>query len=143
MDMILREAEVYSALEGKSAPTPRFWGLFRPYDCDGSSGEYALLLDDAGTPLDCFNGPAVPRKQIFDALVGLHKLGIQHNDIRPQNVLLDPVSGTPSIIDFGMASLDHVCPMERCLELQCLQFELEVDDDEWEIWIQGISSVSE
>ncbi|MFI5840172.1 diguanylate cyclase [Catenuloplanes sp. NPDC051500] len=37
------------------------------------------------------------------ALAGLHRRGILHRDITPANVLLDP-AGTPTLIDFGLAT---------------------------------------
>ena len=39
--------------------------------------------------------------QILDGLAAVHSANISHNDLKPQNILVDRVSGTAKITDFG------------------------------------------
>ncbi|KAL1929935.1 hypothetical protein VTP01DRAFT_1089, partial [Rhizomucor pusillus] len=43
--------------------------------------------------------------QVIRALAYIHSLGICHRDIKPQNVLLDPVTGICKMCDFGSAKV--------------------------------------
>ena len=47
-------------------------------------------------------------RSICDAVASAHQQGIIHRDLKPSNIMLDD-SGTPKIVDFGLASL-------RCAE---------------------------
>lgn len=39
--------------------------------------------------------------QLLRSLAYIHSLGICHRDIKPQNLLLDPVTGVLKLCDFG------------------------------------------
>ncbi|KAJ3077782.1 regulator of ime2, partial [Quaeritorhiza haematococci] len=43
--------------------------------------------------------------QVFRSLAYIHSLGICHRDIKPQNLLLDPSTGTLKLCDFGSAKI--------------------------------------
>lgn len=43
--------------------------------------------------------------QLFRSLAYIHSQGICHRDIKPQNLLLDPVSGILKLCDFGSAKI--------------------------------------
>ena len=55
------------------------------------------------------DGPLSPRKaalfmaQLADGLATVHEAGVLHRDIKPNNILIDN-SGTPKLVDFGLAS---------------------------------------
>lgn len=42
--------------------------------------------------------------QLLRSLAYIHAIGICHRDIKPQNLLLDPVSGVLKLCDFGRYS---------------------------------------
>ncbi|KAM0345804.1 hypothetical protein ACHAPU_006157 [Fusarium lateritium] len=100
-DLVLSEATVCELLMKHPHPNiAKYWG------CDVVDGrirglcfgKYAMTLHEravTGVPLDierCLQG-------VRDGLEHLHSLGLAHNDINPQNVMLD-AGDNPIIIDF-------------------------------------------
>ncbi|KAJ7077074.1 hypothetical protein C8R44DRAFT_826482 [Mycena epipterygia] len=112
---LLHEFKAYNvmwALQGAAIPT--LVGLYTNYNSNGSS---VLILSHVGAPLGTFEALSpTQRRTLLSHLVCLHRIGIQHNDIEPRNVMLSP-SSTPVIIDFDNASLDHICQGKSCTEL--------------------------
>ena len=43
--------------------------------------------------------------QLLRAVAYLHSLGVCHRDLKPQNVLVDPLLGKMKLIDFGSAKV--------------------------------------
>lgn len=50
-------------------------------------------------------------KQLATALYSLHRRGIVHRDIKPQNIIYNPLTSTVKIIDFGFAAFLHSPPL--------------------------------
>ncbi|RPH50232.1 MAG: serine/threonine-protein kinase PknK, partial [Planctomycetota bacterium] len=73
----------------------------------------ALILEDSGgRPLDRMLGPPMdPRRflrmalQLAKALEDVHRNGVIHKDIKPQNIIVDCRTDEAKITDFGIASL--------------------------------------
>ena len=60
---------------------------------------------------------------VIDTLHSIHQLGILHNDIRIENIIVDD-NGTPFLIDFGFATKSrssYLQRQEREQLLKCLQ----------------------
>jgi predicted ATPase/signal transduction histidine kinase len=97
------EYEVLCRLEGPWVP--------KPYGLDRHGGQLRLVLEGfEGEPLPgVFDRPLEPGRlldvavRLAAALVDLHRQGIVHRDLRPDNVLFDPRTGALKLIGFGMA----------------------------------------
>jgi predicted ATPase/signal transduction histidine kinase/tRNA A-37 threonylcarbamoyl transferase component Bud32 len=104
-ERIRNEFEIGRSLSGKVA--------IKPLALETYEGMPAVVLPDLGTrsldrqlgaPMEIgrFLGLAV---RIARCLEGIHKQGIIHKDLKPANILVDPVDGDVKIADFGFASL--------------------------------------
>ncbi|KAJ7192138.1 hypothetical protein GGX14DRAFT_380446, partial [Mycena pura] len=62
----------------------------------------------------------VCRLRLYNALSEVHAAGVLHGDVFPRNVVRRP-RGALCLVDFGRATLDHLCPGRRCQELSDLR----------------------
>ena len=58
--------------------------------------------------------------QLFRSLAYIHSQGICHRDIKPQNLLLDPVTGILKLCDFGSAKI--LVPNEPNVSYICSRY---------------------
>jgi hypothetical protein len=115
------EAKVYQHLiqTNASRVIPTFYGYF------GHRNTEFIILSDEGTGMEDFDGLSeqlryVPeprydfygldglRKDIFNALLEIHRAHVEIEGFGPENVVIDEHG--PSIIKLKLASLDHTCP---------------------------------
>jgi hypothetical protein len=98
---ILNEIDIYMALERLQGDViPRFKGG------GYSAGGLLLLITKlVGSPIDTNNLSDSERWEIMIALSRIHSEGVIHNDIRPENILIErhPKSFTIKIIDFALS----------------------------------------
>ncbi|WP_437973387.1 AAA family ATPase [Sorangium sp. So ce295] len=125
LERLRHEYEVARALETTA--------IVKPYALGTLGDQPALVLEDFGgvsldrlqdwpipLPLERFFPVAV---RLAEALRALHRHGVVHKDIKPQNVLLNPATGEVKITDLGIASriprelqhLEHVGLIEGTL----------------------------
>ena len=104
IDRIAREGRLLASL-------PQHRNLVRVHDVDFYDGRVYLVLEDVpGTTLEQYakNRPLDARwaaqvvASIARAVHVAHQRGIVHQDLKPNNVLIDP-DGQPRVIDFGVA----------------------------------------
>ncbi|WNG44834.1 AAA family ATPase [Archangium minus] len=85
----------------------------RPYALERSRDRLVLVLEDfGGHCLTQFLGaPMEPGRflelaiRITQALAEVHRHGVAHRDVKPQNILVHPGTGEVKLTDFGSASL--------------------------------------
>ncbi|MDI3289730.1 AAA family ATPase [Polyangium sp. 15x6] len=106
LERLKREYEI-----GRQLDLP---AIVRPLALETHEGMPALVLEDfGGQSLDHFLGAPLPIERFLDlavriaAAVGaLHRRGIIHKDLKPQNILVNVSTGQVKLADFGLA----VCP---------------------------------
>ncbi|KDQ07947.1 hypothetical protein BOTBODRAFT_589430 [Botryobasidium botryosum FD-172 SS1] len=113
IDFLLQEAYIYQhqleCLQG--SVVPRHYGVF--------SGDRRVVLVTAYArkSLDSFEGLDVEtKKTILDHIITLHRNGVRHGDVGPDNITMGS-DGHPRVIDFSHASA-HICPgVDKCQEI--------------------------
>ncbi|WP_437819985.1 AAA family ATPase [Sorangium sp. So ce1078] len=123
LERLRHEYEVARALETTA--------IVKPYAFEKLGDQPALVLEDfGGVSLDRLLEWPISLERFFplairlaEALAGLHRYGVVHKDIKPQNVLLHPATGELKITDLGIASwiprelqhLEHIGLIEGTL----------------------------
>lgn len=89
-------------------------------------------------------------KDIIKGLLYVHSKGLIHNDIKPENIMIDE-SLTPKLVDFGLACTTHTCSTDGKTTNCCGGFsgtpdfaspemyEYEIRSDESDIWSLGVT----
>ncbi|WP_437872898.1 AAA family ATPase [Sorangium sp. So ce363] len=98
--------------EYEVARAPETTAIVKPYGLEMLGDQPALVLEDfGGVSLDRLQKGPMPLERFFplairlaEALAGLHRHGVVHKDIKPQNLLLNPTTGEVKITDLGIAS---------------------------------------
>jgi serine/threonine-protein kinase len=63
-------------------------------------GLNSVLFEHKNNPLDGIRVPLI--RQIAEAVKAVHDAGFIHRDICPRNIMIEPISGTLKLIDFGL-----------------------------------------
>jgi serine/threonine protein kinase len=103
-ERLRKEYEILCRIEGSWAP--------KPYGLDWRQGQLRLVLKgfDGELLSGLFDRPVEPGRflevavRLTSALVDLHRQGIVHRDLRPDNVLFEARTGALKLIGFGMAA---------------------------------------
>ncbi|KIM42885.1 hypothetical protein M413DRAFT_125221 [Hebeloma cylindrosporum] len=125
------EFDVYSHLARKQVKgVIPVHGLFRESD----SGVLGLLMDNGGQNLRQREmertGEEVPaqvtlseaERAAFTAIFkGIHKARVRHQDVRADNLLVNPTTGEVFVIDFDRADIAGAFYPNYDIEMQCLQ----------------------
>ncbi|WP_437739289.1 AAA family ATPase [Sorangium sp. So ce1504] len=122
-ERLRHEYEIARALESTA--------IVKPYALEMLGDQPALVLEDfGGVSLDRLLEGPMPIERFFplavrlvEALAEVHRHGVVHKDIKPQNLLLNPATGEVKITDLGIASriprelqhLEHVGLIEGTL----------------------------
>ncbi|KIM39107.1 hypothetical protein M413DRAFT_29667 [Hebeloma cylindrosporum] len=101
------------------------YGIFE----DTETGTLALIMDDGGSSLQ--NGVSVPQEKQMSftrAMTSIHRAGIRHLGLRPNNLLINE-KGETFIIDFDRAR-HNSRPQAMSHELACLKHFLDGKEGE-------------
>jgi predicted ATPase/signal transduction histidine kinase len=104
LERLRREYELGASLEG-----PRF---VRSLAFDTYEGMPSVVLEDSGgQPLERLLAAPMPVEEFLELAVGmanavaeLHRQGVIHKDLKPENVLVDPATKQVKLADFGIAT---------------------------------------
>ncbi|KAJ8296603.1 hypothetical protein OF846_000955 [Rhodotorula toruloides] len=98
-----------------------FFGMFvgRPLRTDA----IVLFLSRHGKPLEDWSSLSIAqRKQLYNHFRRLHEVGLIHNDVSPNNILVHPETGDLRLIDLAQA-VEHTCGgPQTCAELKELSW---------------------
>ncbi|BGP29270.1 hypothetical protein JCM10296v2_001008 [Rhodotorula toruloides] len=98
-----------------------FFGMFvgRPLRTEA----IVLFLSWHGKPLEDWNSLSIAqRKQLYNHFRRLHQVGLIHNDVSPNNILVHPETGDFRLIDLAQAA-EHTCGgPQTCPELKELSW---------------------
>jgi len=86
--------------------------IARPLALETYQGMPALVIEDfGGQPLDVLLGEPLPLEQFLElavriasAVADVHRQGVVHKDLKPQNILVNRATGEVRLADFGLAS---------------------------------------
>ncbi|KAG9013833.1 hypothetical protein FRB90_005690 [Tulasnella sp. 427] len=123
------ELEIWRKLRNLTGT--RIPGLFGAYALEGQEGREdtgALIQQYPGKGLRSFEGlSSKQREELYLILVQVHKAGVEHGDLRPENIALRS-DGHPVLFNFSQ-SQHHACPgEEKCAELVSLRSALKLPD---------------
>src|SRR5256884_2600996 len=104
LDRLAREYELKDELDGT-------WAV-RPLELVRERGQIMLVLEDTGSePLDRLLGMPMEVRSflriaiaVAAALTQVHRRGLVHKDIKPANILVNPMTGEVKLTGFGIAS---------------------------------------
>lgn len=88
--------------------TPQMLGLVMDVHGTGNMKEYVQRHG----PMHA-NQVVMIADQVLRALSMAHERGLVHRDIKPHNILWDPVEKVAKLIDFGLAALDEAVALAR------------------------------
>ncbi len=95
-DLIKNEARILKMIEGKHFPKVI------------SETEGTIVIEDCGEQLSVDNLPPDWKKQLSHIIIDLRKFGIQHRDIKPDNLLVK--DNVIKLIDFGWSRHENDIP---------------------------------
>ncbi|RPD55431.1 hypothetical protein L227DRAFT_603504 [Lentinus tigrinus ALCF2SS1-6] len=117
VEILQKEADVYNTklLDLQDKIVPLMYGCYIDVTDEGPTG--VLILQYCGVPLtyELTNYELTVKHQAVNALLAIHKAGVQHNDFAERNIVVSrSPDGAPHvrIVDFGMA-LEHTCSVKR------------------------------
>lgn len=123
----IREVNAMSHLNG-------FPGIIRMFGFD--SLEYTLIIESGISDLAVYykrNASVSKRRSVLlrqtpvimyklcSAVLAMHEMGLQHNDIKPLNMVMTPY-GEPKLIDFGLTTMKPYQGVKRSNQAYTIQY---------------------